>query len=760
MVVAAWLQESRPDADATPVTPSPTRTLPAQDAALARVAELCRALASDVSINTIVLVDSDLRVRMAAGPSWARGGVDPATLVGKELSGWVPAALLPKVREHYEAVLAGETRRFSVSARDDYRTTIVPIRADDGSVAGCLALAWDEGAALRAERAAGAELARRLGQQSAVARLGELALERPTIAVLTGYACEAVREGLGVDAVSVLEHVGEDGTMRVRAATGFPDGFVGSEFEMRSFAHATGRELYANGPVVIDDLPNDPRWRARPLRAYGVVSSASVLLGEPDTTIGLLGAHTFSPHRFSDRDLDFLTAIAHVLNGAIQRLLVEEKIRHDALHDALTGLPNRTLLVDRLRPALATADRDGRSIALFFLDVDHLKVLNDSLGHHAGDELLCAIGPRLAAVLRPGDTVARFGGDEFAILCDDIADEAHALRVADRLVGAFAQPFEVCGEPRFCSTSVGVVVSDPGGPRQPEELLSDADAALYRAKERGRGRHEVFDAGLRARITSRLELEADLRRALESEDQLWVAYQPVYRLPGGDIAAVEALMRWTHPERGEIPPSEFIPVAEDSGLIVGLGELVLRTACREVAGWHAAGFDRLGVTVNVSARQMALSGMPGTVGAILRETGFPADRLGLEITEGLLLEDTPATLETLLALQRLGVRLLLDDFGTGYSSLSYLRKHPVDALKIDRSFVHDLGSDGHGDSAIIEAIVGMAHALGMWAVPEGVETAGQLARLTELGCDFAQGFHLARPLPAAAIRELLARGGR
>ncbi len=544
--------------------------------------------------------------------------------------------------------------------------------------------------------------------------------------------------------------------MRVRAAAGFPEGFVGAQFEMRSFSDASGREMYAKGPVVIDDLPNDPTWRARPLREHGVVSSATVLLGRADSPTGLLAAHTFTRRGFSDRDLDFLTAVGHVLNGAIQRFAVEEQMRHDALHDALTGLPNRTLLLDRLRPALAAADREGRRIALFFLDVDHLKVLNDSLGHHAGDELLRAIGPRLRGVLRAGDTIARFGGDEFAILCDDIADEAHALRVADRMVRAFAHPFEVCGEPRFCSTSVGVVVSDPTGSRTPEELLSDADAALYRAKERGRGRHEVFDAGLRARITSRLELEADLRRALESGDQLWVAYQPFYRLPSGELAGVEALMRWRHPERGEISPAEFIPVAEDSGLIVELGELVLRTACREIGALKRdSAHAGLLLTVNVSARQMALTGMPGAVGAILRDTGFPAEALGLEITEGLLLEDTPATAETLRALQRLGLRLMLDDFGTGYSSLGYLRKHPVDVLKIDRSFVHDLGEDGHGDSTIIEAIVAMAHALGMRVVPEGVETAGQLARLVELGCDYAQGFHLARPLPAAELGELL-----
>ena len=352
--------------------------------------------------------------------------------------------------------------------------------------------------------------------------------------------------------------------------------------------------------------------------------------------------------------------------------------------------------------------------------------------------------------------IARFGGDEFAVLCEAVGDEAHALRVAERLVRAFAQPFEVRGEPRFCSTSVGVVVSDPAGPRGPAELLSDADAALYRAKERGRGRHEVFDAGLRDRTTARLQIEADLRRAIEAGDQLWVAYQPYYALPEGTISGVEALLRWDHPERGPIPPVEFIPVAEDSGLIVELGELVLRTACRDVARWRAQGLaPDLSVSVNVSARQMELTGMPGVVGAVLRESGLGSDGLALEITEGLLLEDTPAITETLQALRRLGVRLLLDDFGTGYSSLAYLRRHPLDAIKIDRAFVADLGEDGDGDAAIVQAIIGMAKALGMRVVPEGVETAGQLARLTELGCEFAQGFHLSRPLPAAELEALL-----
>ena len=739
------------------MTPASARTTPAVEAALCSVESLTRALAGDVPFSVLLLTDRDGVVRHAAGARWTERGYDVDAMRGRPLRELLPLDMHDLVADHYAAVALGEIRRFALPYGPGYRALLLPVRAADGSVAGSLALAFDDGEELRAERAAGHELSRRLSQQSAVARLGELALGRAPLEELMDAACRAVADGLEVDLVQVVEHLGA-GQMRVAAGTGWPDGFVGSEYEMRSFRDEAGREQYARGPVVIEDLPNDPRWRARPLREHGVVSSANVLLGAPQAPAGVLGAHSRIRRTFGEQDLDFLTAVAHVLNGALEGMRTEERIRHDALHDALTGLPNRALLLERLSDAIARADAEGRSLALFFVDVDHLKVLNDSLGHHAGDELLRAIGPRLRAVLRPDDMIARFGGDEFAVLCEGVGDEAHALRVAERLVRAFAQPFEVRGEPRFCSTSVGVVVSDPEGPRGPAELLSDADAALYRAKERGRGRHEVFDAGLRDRTTARLRIEADLRRALEADDQLWVAYQPYYVLPEGSISGVEALLRWDHPEQGPIAPSEFIPVAEDSGLIVELGEYVLRTACRDVAGWQAKGLaPELTVSVNVSARQMELTGMPGVVGAVLRDAGLAPAALALEITEGLLLEDTPAITETLQALRRLGVRLLLDDFGTGYSSLAYLRRHPIDAIKIDRAFVADLGEDGQGDAAIVAAIVGMAKALGMRVVPEGVETQGQLERLTALGCDFAQGFHLSRPLAASALEELLRR---
>jgi diguanylate cyclase (GGDEF)-like protein/PAS domain S-box-containing protein len=611
-----------------------------------------------------------------------------------------------------------------------------------------------------ARRRAEGELGRRLAQQSAVARLGEMALQRTDLDALQREACRLVTETLDVELAYALEHRG-GARMRVRAAHGWPDGTLPSEFEVSSFGGPSPGDRYAAGAVVIDDLPNDTSLRALPLRANDVVSTATVLIGERGAPVGLLGVHSRSRRRFGPEDVDFLHTVAHVIAGAIDRVRAEERIRHDALHDALTGLPNRTLLLDRLRIALARAERDGTRIAVLFLDLDRLKVLNDSLGHQAGDELLRAVGPRLQCVLRPADTLARFGGDEFGVLIEGVLDEQDALRVAERIVAAFEAPFEIDGEHRHGSISVGVVVTDPARGSEAGDLLSNADAAMYRAKELGRGRAELFDAGLRDRITARLRLEQDLRRALDGEGRLWLAYQPVWALPDRRLAGVEALLRWDHPRRGNIEPSQFIPVAEESGLIVELGERVLREACCEIARLRACTpATELKLTVNVSARQMGSPEIVDTVASALTETGLPATALALEITEGLLLEETPATVQTIEAIQQLGVRLILDDFGTGYSSLRYVQRYPLQGLKIDRAFVAGLGNDGAGDGAIVKAIVGMAHGLGMYVVPEGVETEAQLIVLERLGCDFAQGFHLARPLAPAQLEAWLLAGGR
>jgi diguanylate cyclase (GGDEF)-like protein len=452
-------------------------------------------------------------------------------------------------------------------------------------------------------------------------------------------------------------------------------------------------------------------------------------------------------------DPDFLQVVDNIVAGALARHGVEDRARHEALHDQLTGLPNRTLLQDRVEGGIARLRRGAWRVALLCVDIDRIKRINETLGHRAGDELLRAVGPRLAAAVRPSDTVARFSGDGFSVLCEAVADEAHAARIADRVLAAFDEPFVVDGEPRFFTASVGVALAAAGQP--PDDLIGNAEAAMYRAKERGRARVELHDAAQRARLAARAKMEDDLRRALSSGDELWVAYQPIHRADGG-IAAVEALVRWNHPEHGFVAPSDFIPVAEECGLIEPLGERILRDACRQVARWRATTpLSELRLSVNVSARQITTPGIAAVVSRVLAESGLPPEALWLELTEGLLLEESEGTIETLWALRGLGPRLVLDDFGTGYSSLGYLRRYPIDVLKIDRAFVADLGEAGDGEAALVAAIAAMARALGIETVAEGVETAGQLARLVALGCDHLQGYHLGRPVAAPALeREL------
>ena len=426
-----------------------------------------------------------------------------------------------------------------------------------------------------------------------------------------------------------------------------------------------------------------------------------------------------------------------------------ERMTHQALHDPLTGLPNRTLFVDRLAIALARARRNHTLAAVLFLDLDRFKVVNDSLGHQAGDEVLLAVAARLDGVLRSNDTAARFGGDEFTVLIEDLGDERLVLGLAERIAAAFAEPVPVGGRDLALSASVGVAVT--AGDGTPEDLLRDADAAMYRAKERGRDRIEVFDQSLRERVTRRLETENDLRRAI-AEGELRTHYQPKVRIDTHEIIGVEALVRWEHPERGLVPPGDFIPLAEETGLIVALGEWVLRDACRQAASWDVT------VSVNLSRRQLEQEDLVELVAATLAATGLPPERLCLEITESTVMRDPERSLETLRALKALGVGLAIDDFGVGYSSLSQL-KHlpPVDLLKIDKSFVDNLVS-GVEDRAIVTAILSLAGAYGMTSIAEGVEDERQAETLSALGCELAQGYLFARPQPAEALHATLAAG--
>ena len=434
-----------------------------------------------------------------------------------------------------------------------------------------------------------------------------------------------------------------------------------------------------------------------------------------------------------------------------ERKRVEGRLLHDAVHDALTGLPNRHLFMQRLGESLFRFNQGGGQFAVLFLDLDRFKVVNDSLGHHVGDELLVAVARRLQESVRAGDTVARFGGDEFAILLRDLEDTADATAIATRVADAVAAPVNLSGYEVFTSASIGIALASNGYER-PEYLLRGADMAMYQAKGSAGLAWEVFDRGMHARALTRLQMETDLRRALH-RGEFRLHYQPIVSLSTGWIAGVEALVRWEHPDRGLVEPADFIAMAEETGAIVPLGEWVVREACRQLAEWRAELGVSIAVSVNLSARQIAHPGLVEGVRGALEAAGLEPADLNLEITESALLE-TAAAEGVLAELRALGVEMQLDDFGTGYSSLSALHRLPMQALKVDRTFVSRM-EGGNAPSQLVRTIALMARGMELTVIAEGVETAAQLAEVREIGCDYAQGYLISRPLPAEALRALL-----
>jgi diguanylate cyclase (GGDEF)-like protein len=442
------------------------------------------------------------------------------------------------------------------------------------------------------------------------------------------------------------------------------------------------------------------------------------------------------------------------LEHVAERKRSQDELVRQALHDPLTGLANRTLFMDRLAQALARSNRHPGSLAVMFLDLDRFKLINDSLGHGVGDHVLMCMAERLREVLRIEDTASRFGGDEFVILCEDVQSDEDAILIADRLAVAVAQPIPMDAGNVVVTTSIGIAVAKARADTA-EDLVRNADSALYRAKERGRARYELFDHRLRTRAVKRLTIENELRRAIDL-GELRVYYQPLVVVDEPRVVALEALARWAHPQRGLLGPMEFIPVAEETGLIVPIGTWVLEEACQQWARWREAGGPDtpLTVAVNLSTQQLARPQFEDVVEGILTKTSMAPANLSLEITESVLMETSPAIHATVRALRDLGVRFAIDDFGTGYSSLAYLKAIEVDTLKVDRSFVDGLGHH-HGDTEIVNAIVSLAHALSLSAVAEGVETADQLEYLQLIGCDVAQGYYFAKPAPADALDQLL-----
>jgi diguanylate cyclase (GGDEF)-like protein len=515
-----------------------------------------------------------------------------------------------------------------------------------------------------------------------------------------------------------------------------------------------GQVFRTGAPLTVDDADGEVVGAdALPGTVFGSV--LGVPLASGGTTVGVIGLASGTAERsFGPRDTHALVRFAQLASIALDNSRLFDAARRGALHDPTTGLPNRELLTERIAQALSGSTVDGTDhVAVILLDLDRFKVINESVGHAVGDELLAAVGQRLGGSLRPSDTVARFGGDEFGILLQPIVDTEEARHVAERIGHDMRAPFPIGGREWFISASLGIAVGRSTRTSS-GELLREAEIAMVRAKSDPSRRYAIFEPAMSDQTMDRIDLENDLRGALE-RDELRVHYQPLIDLASDRVVGFEALVRWQHPSRGLVAPMTFIPLAEETGLIVPLGRWVLETACRQATVWRdarPAGPD-LHMSVNLSARQFGQPDLVEQVDAILSETGMDPSALELEITESVVMDQSEAGIRTLRRLRDLGVRLVLDDFGTGYSSLSYLKHLPLDTIKIDQLFVAGL-ADG-ADRSIVEAVIALAHGLGIDVVAEGIETEGQFQTLRAMGCDVGQGYLFARPLPAAEAGSLM-----
>ncbi len=545
------------------------------------------------------------------------------------------------------------------------------------------------------------------------------------------------------------------------------------------FAHDAGalircgimqRTIDNGGTLALRDLhaiEGDVLLRSAAVELSIVSLAAATFLRADGTVGGMICVLDDVPRTWSPAEVSILADFGQMAGTELQlrhllsdRDVSEQKLRHQSVHDSLTGLPNRALFMKRLADATQRARRGQDGLfAVLFLDVDGFKLVNDSMGHHVGDEMLVAIARRLEQCVRGGDIVARLGGDEFAILLERISDVRDAAMVAERVQEALHAPLSIGGYEHATSASIGVALSS-GASEQPEYVLRSADIAMYRAKNSGRGRYEMFDRAMHAEALTRLQIETDLRHAFE-RDEFFLHYQPIIALADGRITGVEALVRWRHFERGVVSPATFVPVAEDTGLVVPLGRWVLREACRQAVSWQGHGRDGtpFAISVNLSVREFAQPDLVRAVSAILDETGLSPTALRLEITESAIIGQKHPAIETVEQLRALGVAIHLDDFGTGYSALSYLHRLPLDAVKVDRAFTSSIDQEER-PLHVVRAIISLAHAIGLEVVAEGVTNARQLELLRSMGCDLAQGFIFSRPCNTQEIDALLATAPR
>lgn len=596
-------------------------------------------------------------------------------------------------------------------------------------------------------------------QQEIIASLGHSALAEADLDHLFVEAAAAMAQGLGVAYSKVMQLVPSDRSFVLKAGVGWETGWLGRRIAgLDDVDVRIAGELSPRQSRVIDSLAGDAQDPALDiLRAHGIVSGLDVPIVGSEGLCGVLGVYSRELRQFSVDNLDFLQSIANILATAMDRNRGEEQLAHLAQYDPLTDLPNRALLKDRLSVAMAAAQRSGKRLAVMYMDLDRFKNVNDSFGHDFGDKLLQEVAHRLSAAVRASDTVSRQGGDEFLVVLPEVDSEGDAARVAEKLIGSIAEPVTVSGVELSVTGSIGIACyPDDGG--DIDTLLRNADAAMYAAKETGRNRYQFYSQEMNAHSRQRLMLETDLRRAIE-RNELFLQFQPQMSLGSLAVVGVEALVRWRHPVRGEMLPDDFIPIAEEIGLIVSIGGWVLEAACLQQAQWVREGIAHGTMAVNVSAPQFRQPSFVATVMQILAQTGLEPGHLELEVTESIVMQGTDVVCEKLMSLARLGVKFAIDDFGTGYSNLSYLKRFPLYRLKIDQSFINALPGDKES-RAIVQAVVSMGHSLGLKVLAEGVEIEAQAEFLHALQCDDAQGFLYAFPLLSADCAAFLRGEGR
>ena len=596
-------------------------------------------------------------------------------------------------------------------------------------------------------------ISRQAMQQGLIAAFGQQALESADLDALFDQAVKVTTRGLDTVFCRVLQP-GPDGTSPLfKAGVGWASGLGAGGIDEIDSSSRFSHVLARREPVAIEDFATETRFAPSALlAAHGIRSGVEVAISGAAGKLGVLGAYSIHSRHFASDSANFLQSIANTLAAAMERWSADQRLLQLAQFDTLTGLPNRSRFLDRFAETLAQSARNGSQVGVMFVDLDRFKAVNDRLGHGIGDQLLIQTTQRLRECVRSADIVARLGGDEFAIVLSNLANGEDAGLVAEKVVSTLARAFHLAGQEVYVSASVGISIYPKDGV-DADILLKNADTAMYGAKDRGRNNYQFYLPQMNERALARLEMETQLRGALD-RGEFVLHYQPKANLVTGEICGFEALLRWQHPERGLVPPLDFISILEDTGLIVPVGEWVVRNACEQLCRWRDEGVALLPVAVNLSARQFHQRDLDVVIGRILLVTGVDPRLLEFELTESMLMNDPEAAAITLRNLKAYGVRLSVDDFGTGYSSLAYLKRFPLDALKIDRAFVRDVTTDAD-DATIAVAIISLAHSLKLKVVAEGVETEAQLSFLRTHGCDEMQGFYFARPLSVEDCTQAL-----